>query len=520
MIITPTNTSGVYDSKDDETASKIGKRVIGHNFNFARWEYRYQKEFKEGKIIEISDNIAIDKTSITSVDHSIYDKELGDLTDTDKDIREFTCDCGELTGRFYEGNVCPSCGTVVRERYGMDIRSVGWVDLHPYYIITPNAFEMIAKVTGLKTLQTILSFDIKIDLDGNLKTSETDVDNGYRREKKKTNVVPYANYGMIEFRKHFVEIITYYAQIKGLKQEADYLISHMDLVFSSKIPIASTYLRPTFVSSKKRTVSFDKINAIYVELLTNAKLLKRIITKDVEIQRSLNLIYDIQMNLRDLYHTAIKTKLSGKNKIVRGSTLGNRMNFSGRFVIRSYVGVDADIDKIEMSYKGFLELNLLEVINVLMRGYVNPRYTKMTVYEVLDYVRRAQYSNKIDPDMWDACDMLLKKRPYNSVVVLRPPALALGSLQCFDVNRISPDPLDKTIALSLGCLKELNADFDGDCLSVYWPKEKRVIEAFRAALSPKALAIDRCGDKYFNDAFSVIKDEITSLISALEDSAA
>lgn len=497
---------------ESQYSSGEKRSIIGHTFNFANWEQRYQKELKNGKIIDISDNIAINKQSITSVEHSIYDKELGDLTDTDKDIREFTCDCGEMSGRFFEGVICPQCGTCVKERFGMDIKAVGWVDIAPYYIITPNAFEMIAKIVGLKNLQKILSFDIQIDLDGNLKKDDP---NQKLESKIGNRQTPFDNYGMIEFRKNFAQIVNHYAQIKGLFDDARYLIQHQNIIFSSKIPVSSTYLRPTFASSKKRSVSFDKLNTIYIEILTNAKLLHRVLKKEVELRRSLNVLFDIQMNLRDLYLTAIKTKLSGKNKIVRGSILGNRMNYSGRFVIRSYVGNNTDMDKIEMSYKGFLELNELEVINILMHGYVNPSYTKMTVYEILDHIREAQYSDKLDKDCWDACQMLLERRPHNAILLLRPPSLALGSLQYFEINRISPDAKDKTLACPLSSLSEMNGDFDGDCLSVFALKEKRVIEAFREGISPKALAIDRGGDTYFNSSFGLIKDEITNLISAL-----
>jgi hypothetical protein len=173
------------------------------------------------------------------------------------------------------------------------------------------------------------------------------------------------------------------------------------------------------------------------------------------------------------------------------------------------------MDKVEMSYKGFLELNLLETINALMKGYGDPSFSRMTVYEVMEYVQRAQYSNKIDPVIWKVLNLILEKRPYNPILLLRPPSLSLGSMQYFEVCRIVPDAEDKTLAVPLSSLTEMNGDFDGDCLSVFALKEKRVAEAFREGLSPKRLLIDRGGDTYFNSCFSLIKDEITSLMSLL-----
>ena len=195
--------------------------------------------------------------------------------------------------------------------------------------------------------------------------------------------------------------------------------------------------------------------------------------------------------------------------------MGNRTNFSSRMIIRSFVGPYMGMDKVEMSYKGFLELNLLETINALMKGYGDPSFSRMTVYEVMEYVQRAQYSNKIDPVIWKVLNLILEKRPYNPILLLRPPSLSLGSMQYFEVCRIVPDAEDKTLAVPLSSLTEMNGDFDGDCLSVFALKEKRVAEAFREGLSPKRLLIDRGGDTYFNSCFSLIKDEITSLMSLL-----
>lgn len=498
-----------------EQAINNGMRKIkGYRFKFADWEGRYMRELQSGKILNIDSTRSINKQSIQSVENSIYDKELGDLNDTDKDIREFSCDCGNLYGRFYEGTICKECGTPVVSKYNMDISRVGWIDIHPFFIINPNAFELMSKAMGLKNLQKILQYDIQIDLNGNL-SSESQTPESYRTRANAKAPIPYANTGMIEFRKNFNQIVSYYSALKHNEDIGQFLIEHQNEIFSSKIPVSSVYLRPTFVSSKKRSVSFDKLNATYIKILSNATLLKRVMKKEVEYKRSLNVVCEIQNALQELYTDTIKTKLSGKTKLIRGSILGNRVNFSSRMVIRSFVGPELGMGKIEMSYKGFLELNLLEVINALLRGYGDPMFSRMTVYEVIEYVQRAQYSDEIDPVIWDILNKILKSRDHNPVLVLRPPSLALGSLQYFDVCRITPDAKDKTASIGLDSLQEFNGDFDGDCLSFYAIKEKCVADAFREGLSPKSLQMDRGGDNYYNNKFCLIKDEITNLMSFL-----
>ena len=499
---------------------KVHKKPIGYRMNFADWEARYKREFDRGDIIDINNEVCVNKQTIQSVENSIYDKKLGDLTDTDKDVREFSCDCGNTYGHFYEGMICPDCGTPVVSKFNIDIKRVGWINLGKFFIINPNAYELICKCIGRKNLQKILSYDIQIDIDGNMRdtTFQNNTEVSKTKGSKRSQTIPYQNSGIFEFRKNFEQILSYYSELKGTQEYAQYLIDHKDEIFSTKIPVSSVYIRPTFASSKKRSVSFDKLNATYVKILSDASLLRRTFKKEVELKRSLNVLFDIQTSLQQLYADTIKTKLSGKTKIIRSSILGNRCNFSARMVIRSMVGPYMGMDKVEMSYKGFLELNYLEVINCLMRGYGNDdthNFSNQTVYEIMEYVQKAQYSNELDPVIWRVCNLILKNRPHNAVAVLRPPSLALGSLQYFEVCRITPDAQNKTLALPLSSLTELNGDFDGDTLSVFWLKEKQVIDAYREGISPKRLLIDRAGDVAFNTSFSLIKDEITSLITAL-----
>jgi DNA-directed RNA polymerase beta' subunit len=489
-------------------------KIVGYEFIFAEWEERYQKESEAGSIVQINSTVSINKQSIQAIDNGIYTKELGDLPDTDKDIREFSCDCGYLHARFYSGMICDKCNTVCKSQYGADITRVGWIDIAPFYIINPNAYELISKVVGIKNLQKILNYDLVMDIDGNLfSQGETE----YSRSGTIKPQVAFSNIGTMAFKDNFETIISYYANLrKNFDEEAKYLIENKKGVFSSKIPVSSIYLRPTFTSAKKRSVSYDKINAKYVKILSNAALLRRVMKKEIEFKRALNVLCDIQTSLNELYVLTIRSKLSGKNKLIRGSILGNRMNFSSRMVIRSFVGPYSGMGKVEMSYKGFLELHILEIINALLSGYGDARFTTMTVYEVMEYIRKCQYKNEIDPYIWEIIQLFLKRRPCNPLLVNRPPTMDLGSIQCFDIVRVTPNASDKTLALPLSSCMPMNADFDGDNLSCYSPKEKCIIEAFMEGLSPTRLIIDKTGSsKYLNYNFALMKDENTTLATFL-----
>lgn len=501
----------VFSNDDNVNKNNKKRKIIGWRVKPADWEERYQRELARGDLVIIKNENSIDKKSITSVKGSIYDEKLGELPDTDKDIREYSCECGELCGNFFRGRICPKCGTEVIDHYGADIRRVGWISIEPFSVIEPKAFEDIGKIVGKKKLKTILDCPVEIDLNGNL------VETNLQEKLKKQRIVAsiFDNIGMIEFMNNFETIISYFADMKGMTEEAKYLIENKHRIFTSHIAVSSIYLRPTFTSSKKRSVSYDAINPIYIKILTDSSLLKRTMKNNVDIKRALKVLYDIQMSLAELYLLVIKSKLSGKTKLIRRNMLGCSMNFSSRMIIRSYVSLTSKADCVEISYKAYLELFLLEIINMLMKGYGGSEFMYMTVYEVYAYVQKCQYKNEIDPVIWKVMQIMLKYREYNDVAINRPPTFCLGSIQSFIINSISPDATDKTLALPLGSLQSMNADFDGDQLSTYAPKEKCVIEAFREGISPKRLIIDCTGDSYFNKDFGLIKDEFTNLISML-----
>ena len=54
---------------------------------------------------------------------------------------------------------------------------------------------------------------------------------------------------------------------------------------------------------------------------------------------------------------------------------------------------------------------------------------------------------------------------------------------------------------------------DGDTLSVFVLKEKSVIEAFTKGFSPRQLIVDKTGDSIFDHNFSLLKDQITGMVS-------
>jgi DNA-directed RNA polymerase beta' subunit len=482
----------------------------------ANWEGRYRTEKGLGLLIELDNDVAIDRRSITTTKNGIYDERLGEVIDSDKDIKEYSCGCGSLQGRFFLGETCtnPNCpDPIVKERVGADIRRCGWISVEPYRIMNPNAYEMVARIVGNKRLDEIISYDVDIDLDGFQIVAGTNQVGGRLNRHRKKQPVPFQNIGLEEFYKKFEEIVLLYAAPKGLVEEAKFLISNKESVFSSHIPVTSTYLRPTYTSGKKRTVSFDKINSIYVDILSNVNLLRRGVSNRNKMV-ALETLHVIQQTLQKLYDFVIRSKLSGKTHQIRGQAIGSRMSWSSRMVIRVLTGEYAGMDHAVMGYKGFLELYILEIMAAMKRGYGDPAFANMTIHEIVEYITKARYSEVLDPKLYAIMEEMVRRRS-NTLRILanRPPTLDIGSIICLKIVHVTKKANDYTLAISLSVLKAMGADFDGDTLSVFCLKEKNIIEAFNQGLNPRYLVVDKTGDTLFDANYSLLKDQVTGMVS-------
>ena len=83
---------------------------------------------------------------------------------------EYSCSCGHLHGKFYEGTVCPKCKTPV-EFIGLNVDKYGWIDLslntynedgtiategHGCHVIEYIPYAQLEKVIGRDTLRNVV----------------------------------------------------------------------------------------------------------------------------------------------------------------------------------------------------------------------------------------------------------------------------------------------------------------------------------------------------------------------------
>jgi len=469
--------------------------------------YYYDKHLKGHPYI-INQDVGIDKRNVTAIEGGIYSPELGNIVDTDKDLREYSCYCGKLNSRLYEGDICEECGTVCHETFGADLEKYGWILLGEYYIIQPDAYEMIKSVIGNKNLERILKYQVNIDIEGN----PIDI------QKTDPKASPYQNIGMMEFKKNFAEIMNYYAMLKPAKADkAKFLISMKQRIFTNVIPVFSNLLRPAYASSKKKMFSYDKLNGNLTKILSNAKMLKNGTSKRLRDGGEKTILWSIQEELQAYYSMTISAKLSGKHKVIRYTILSARTSFSSRSVIASltdakYLGMD----HIIMNYKQFIEIYTLLILNCMMRGIGNPRFRTMTLFELIAYLKKAKFSDTVDESIYSICEFLIKNHKQGLWVILnRNPTMDLGSQQCLKVVHVIKDANSHVMNVPLTSLSSMTGDFDGDVLNVYALMELQVAKAYIEGFSPRYLLLDRTGDSLIDTNFIPIKDHYTTANSFL-----
>ena len=258
--------------------------------------------------------------------------------DNNEFMDRYRCKCGRTIGAQFEGEECPFCHEKI-EYTDVDIKYTGWLNFFPYKVINPLMYQRLQSALSKKNLEAIISNENIITSSGMIRKKDDVIE-------VKKSLLRYHNIGLQEFYENFEEIMTYY---KGKrKQKADLideLIADKDLVWTSKIPVYSTVLRPQGVTTESYYFSpLDK----QIHPLTNITLnLKKASPIEVPLY-----LYQAQMRVNQLWALNFSL-IDGKHGWTRAQVLGGEFNYSGRAVI--VLDPTLKIDQVDIPYKAFIE---------------------------------------------------------------------------------------------------------------------------------------------------------------------
>ena len=351
-------------------------------------EINWDEEFKTDLLTNrgfIVKERPFDKSRKKNMD-GIHSPRFGTSFEDENAFAErYSCQCGNLIGKIYEGETCKDCGTKVKF-VDVDLNIFAWYHIkHDYKIIQPSMYKKLEALIGKTYLADMIEFKYEMDLNGYFQAPEDKL-----RSKN-----PYYGIGMLKFRELIDEILDWALKRKKAKKALyDNIKENQAKIFASNIPIYSSVLRQVFLTEED--YSFTNVDKKYNSLMANINILNRENEANISTIKTINLaLFKAQKKINTIYEYIFKT-VNQKEGHIRDNILGGRINFSARNVIIPDTTLRAN--EIRLPYLTFLELYKPEIINILMRLYnttltaaIN-KWNKAqmgfdeTVYEVMKYL--------------------------------------------------------------------------------------------------------------------------------------
>jgi len=393
-------------------------------------------------------------------DDSLFSKRIfGDMDSKE----EYSCECGKLHGKFYEGTICPQCKTEV-QYVGLSIDRYGWIDLslnqynedgtvkepaNPedklkgFHILQFVAYGQLEKVIGRETLRNIIRSFSTITSSGDIDEEALKAIRDSDPEKK------YYFEGIEGFYDNYDEIMDYYFNLHG-RANAGFMeyLKNRDEVFTDKIPVISIILRPAMRTADG--LKLDDINIKYQNILKNLEVLscssneisKVKIIRDVTIEQ----IQADFMLLSEEILDAIKSKAG----IIRNQICGTRINFSARNIISpAHAGIK--IDEMAVPYLTFLELYKFEIINIIQT------VDNVSLKEAEEKWFKATL--KFDEKIHKIMTKMVNDNEVG-VILNRNPTIAYGSMLYLKIKEVKANYEDVTMSIHDSILTCLAGDYD------------------------------------------------------------
>lgn len=173
--------------------------------------------------------------------------------DNNEFMDRYRCKCGKRIGAIFEGEECPDCHTKIEFR-DVDIMYTGWINFSPFKIINPLYYIKLQSALSKRNLENIIANDNIINSNGVIRKHNETIE-------VKKSMLTYHNIGLDQFYKNYEEIMTYFKGKRKMKADLiDRLIEEKDIVWTSKLPVYSTVLRPQGITTE--SFFFSPINII------------------------------------------------------------------------------------------------------------------------------------------------------------------------------------------------------------------------------------------------------------------
>lgn len=367
-----------------------------------------------------------------------------------------SCRCGASKGEHARDPtfpvVCPYCGTLVKPNIEDDIEPILWFRpperVAP--LLQPVIWVMLKRrfnKKGVNVLQWL-----------------TDIT--YKPKVKNPEIIrKLISLGVVRGYNNFVQnfdvimdvLFNMPGSTKVKKGERDYLRELIqrdrDKIFTNYLPLPNkslliiekatvgTYVDNVIVQAKDAISSLAGIDRDFYDRSERVK--------ENRTARALG-------KIADFYEAYSKTSLSRKPGQFRRHHYGTRTIFAFRAVISSMTDTH-DYRKMEVPWG---------IGVTAFRPHLLNKLFKMGMDHNAAIGLLNGHVEKYHPLIDQLLQELITEAGEKGIVctLQRPPSLLQGSILCLSIARFKTDPHDHTIGLSILDCKQLNADFDGDCV--------------------------------------------------------
>lgn len=390
---------------------------------------------------------------------------------------KYECNCGAVSGLRYTGLECPYCGGIVTKR-GVNMKMTGWVDLQHHKIISPLYYIILCGLIGKTRLVEILTKKWIFSKNGINKDYEVDLKTLKTKGSKYTFVnevdnsisevyTPFAGIGFQQFYDRFDEVLDYCAKKHKKMQNKLDLIDELRqtkaYVFTSKIPIYTTVLRPQFTTEKN--FNFRPIDNYINNLVKLALNLPNQYNRADILEKSLMSIQEKVMQMWDYTFECI----SKKKGEIRGKILGGPLNYTARNVCVLRKGLYAN--EIEIGYPLACIIYKYKIIYQYAKRY------NLAIHEAEDIVNNTEEFN---PNIYEILLDFIKNEGLEAIII-RNPTNNLGSILKMKISHIVPNTKYHCIGLPSMILGGLTCDFDGDVINIIGLMTPEMKHIFRLA---------------------------------------
>lgn len=364
------------------------------------------------------------------------------------------CNCGELKGTYYVGELCDKCNTHVTSSLDDNISFLLWLEkpLEVEYFISPIVLSMLLsryKMTkpNIQLIKYIIIPNFKIDK---------------KQQKKNMGLLEKLDFllaaqgikrGYNSFVQNFFKIIEI-LETEFVKEKPnpeynfyEFLLKNKEAIFSNYLPFPNRIIFAMESNELGKFIDKSLLNPINViRRLTGIDLYtKPSIIKQGKVANSL-------IDLAEFYTSYMKNVMFNKPGLVRQHISSTRSHFTARAVISSLPGQHV-YDEVHIPWS---------IACTLLREHVlNRLYTRKYTYK--QATNFLLFHNKIYHPVLDEIfnEILIASNGGIKCFLNRNPSLHRGSIQSVRITKVKTDIGDVTFSMSFLIGPSFNADFDG-----------------------------------------------------------